>query len=115
MPKLNKEHYFFSNQSYICFLTTILNAIQDAQIPKYSSPYSKKRYNQHQLLALLLLKEYFKCGYRELIEMIQLMEILQKQLMLKEIPHYSTLCKFSDRMNSETLNKLMKSLYRFFP
>jgi hypothetical protein len=75
-------------------LTTSLNAIQDAQTPKYSSPYLKKRYNQHQLLALLLLKEYFKCGYRELSEMIQLIDILQKQLILKEIPHYSTLSKF---------------------
>ena len=75
----------------------------------------KKGYNQHQLLALLLLKEYFKCGYRELIEMIQLMDILQKQLMLQEIPHYSTLCKFSDRVNSEILTKLLKSIYRFYP
>ncbi len=91
MPKPYKEHYFFSNQNRSIF-DYYLNAIQDAQIPKYSSPYSKKRYNQHQLLALLLLKEYFKCGYRELIEMIQLMDILQDQLMLKDIPHYSTLC-----------------------
>ncbi len=47
--------------------------------------------------------------------MIQLMDNLQKQLMLQEIPHYSTLCKFSERINSEILTKLMKSIYRFYP
>jgi len=72
-------------------------------------------YNQHQLLSLLLLKEYFRCGYRELIEIVELMDIIQEQLMLKDIPHYSTLCKFSNRISSELLNRLMKSIFRFFP
>ena len=112
---MNKEQYIFSNHKYICFLTVALNAINEANIPKYTSRFSKKRYSQHQLLALLLLKEYLNCGYRELIEILELTDILQKQLMLKGIPHYSTLCKFSDRINSKILNKLMKSVYRFFP
>ena len=112
---MNKEQYFFSNHKYISFLTVAINAINAANIPEYASQFSKKVYNQHQLLALLLLKEYLKCGYRELTETLELTDILQKQLMLKEIPHYSTLCKFSDRINSQLLNKLLKSVFRFFP
>ena len=112
---MNKEHYFFSNHKYICFLTVAINAINEANIPEYSSRFSKKVYNQHQLLALLLMKEYLKCGYRELMEILELTEILQEQLNLKKIPHYSTLCKFSDRLNSNLLNRLMKSVYRFYP
>lgn len=79
MPKPNKEQYFFSNQKYICFLTTVLNIIHDSQIPKFSSVYSKRRYNQHQLLALLILKEYLNFGYRGLTEIIQLMDIIREQ------------------------------------
>lgn len=112
---MNKEHYFFSNHKYISFLTVVINAINEANIPEYSSRFSKKVYNQHQLLALLLMKEYLKCGYRELTEILELTDILQKQLKLKEIPHYSTLCKFSDRIHSDLLNRLMRSVYRFYP
>ena len=83
---MNKEQYIFSNHKYICFLTVALNAINEANIPKYTSRFSKKRYSQHQLLALLLLKEYLNCGYRELTEILELTDILQKQLMLKGIP-----------------------------
>ncbi len=96
-------------------MTVIINAINEANIPEYSSRFSKKVYNQHQLLALLLMKEYLKCGYRELTEILELTDILQKQLKLKEIPHYSTLCKFSDRIHSDLLNRLMRSVYRFYP
>lgn len=96
-------------------MTVVINAINEANIPEYSSRFSKKVYNQHQLLALLLMKEYLKCGYRELTEILELTDILQKQLKLKEIPHYSTLCKFSDRIHSDLLNRLMRSVYRFYP
>ena len=51
--------------------------INAANIPKYASQFSKKVYIQHQLPALLLLKEYLKCGHRELTEIIELSEILQ--------------------------------------
>ena len=115
MPKPNKEHYFFSNQKYITFLTIALNVIAEINYPKFRSRFSKKQYNQHQLLALLLLKEYLHFGYRDLIETIELMEPIQKQLDLKTIPHYSTLCKFSDRISSDLLNRLIRGINRFYP
>ena len=115
MPKPNKEHYFFSNQKYITFLTIALNVIVEINYPKFRSRFSKKRYNQHQLLAPLLLKEYLQCGYRDLIETIELMDIIQEQLGLKTIPHYSTLCRFSERISSDLLNRLIRGINRFYP
>lgn len=115
MPKRNKEQYFFSNQKYITFLTIALNVIADIKYPKFRSRFSKKQYNQHQLLALLLLKEYLHIGYRDLIETVELMEIIQEQLGLKTIPHYSTLCKFSDRVSSDLLTRLIRGINRLYP
>jgi len=115
MPKPNKEHYFFSNQKYITFLTIALNVIAEINYPKFRSRFSNKQYNQHQLLALLLLKEYLHFGYRDLIETIELMDPIQKQLDLKTIPHYSTLCKFSDRISSDLFNRLIRGINRFYP
>ena len=95
---MNKEQYFFSNHKYICFLTVAINAINDANIPKYALQISKRVYNQHQLLALLLLKEYLKYGYRELIEIIELREckhitrslfILKNKIKLWKLMQYS--------------------------
>jgi len=43
---------------YIRFVKLSSGLIKDSRIPLYSSKYSKKTYTQHQLLILLLLKEY---------------------------------------------------------
>jgi transposase len=108
MPNNNKEQYFFSDQTYICFLTACRSAIEMAKIPLYSSPYSRRDYNQHQLISLLLLKEFIGQGYRELIKLTEISEILQESLGLAKIPHYSTLCKFVSRWDSSSLNQIFK-------
>ena len=96
MENTNKEHYFFSDQKYICFLTSCQNAIQLTGVSAYSSQYSRKDFNQHQLLTLLLFKEYLGARYRDFVNLIEIMDIVHEQLQLNEIPHYSTLCKFSN-------------------
>lgn len=108
MANNNKEHYFFSDQTYICFLTACQSAITLARIPLYSSQYSRKDYNQHQLLALLLLKEFIGQGYRGLVHLTEISQIIKEMLGLDEIPHYSTLCKFASRFDSQSLNKVFK-------
>jgi transposase len=108
MPNTNKEHYFFSDQMYICFLTSCKSAIEMAEIPLYSSQYSRRDYNQHQLISLLLLKEFIGQGYRELVKLIEISGIVQESLGLAQIPHFSTLCKFSSRLESSFLNRIFK-------
>ncbi len=47
-----------SANRYIRVVESSSGLIKDSRIPIYSSKYSKKTYTQHQLLILLLLKEY---------------------------------------------------------
>lgn len=79
-----------------------------AKIPLYSSQYSRKDYNQHQLLSLLLLKEFIGQGYRELIKVIEISEVVQEALGLAKIPHFTTLYKFASRLDSSSLNQIFK-------
>jgi len=65
MANNNKGQYFFSDQTYNCFLTACNSAIGLAKIRRYSSLYSRKDYNQHQLITLHLLKEFTGQGFRE--------------------------------------------------
>ena len=54
-----------STNRYIMFVELSSRLIRDSRIPLYSSKYSKKTYTQHQLLVLLLLKEYLAEDYDE--------------------------------------------------
>ena len=113
MANPNKEHYFFSDQKYICFLTSCQNAIRLTGVPEYSSRYSRKDFSQHQLLTLLLFKEYLGFRYRDFVKLIEIMGIVQEQLDLSEIPHYSTLCKFSKRVPTSLINQLFRKACSF--
>ena len=113
MGNTNKEHYFFSDQKYIFFLTSCQNAIRLTGVPEYSSRYLRKDFNQHQLLTLILFKEYLGARYRDFVNLIEIMDIVQEQLHLNEIPHYSTLCKFSKRIPASALNQLFQKACSF--
>lgn len=109
-----KEPYFYGNQRHISFLTITLNAIQASKIPLYSSKFSRKDFNQHQLLSLVIFKQYLGLRYRDFIELVELMDVINKRLGISRIPHYSTLCKFSARISSILLLKIYKEVMRIF-
>ena len=113
MANKNKERFFYSDQKYICFLTSCQCAIRLAGIPRYSSPYSRRDFDQHQLLVLLLFKGYLGFHYRDIVKLVEITDIVQEQLHLDEIPHYSTLCKFSKRIPAPVLNRLFRKACSF--
>jgi transposase len=108
-----KEPYFYGNQKHISFLTATMNAIRESKIPLYSSKFSRKDYNQHQLLALLVFKEYLGARYREIIELVEVMDAIQTRLGISRIPHFTTLCKFSSRISSSILTEIHKQATNF--
>lgn len=108
-----KELYFHGNQKHISFLTATLNAIRESKIQLYSSKFSRKDYNQHQLLALLILKEYLGVIYREIVELVEVMDVIQRRLGIPRIPHFTTLCKFSSRISSTILTQVCKQVNTF--
>ena len=66
-----KEAFKKSTNQYIKFVEISFGLIRHSRIPLYSSKFSKKIYTQHQLLTLLLLKEYLAEDYHNTIELTE--------------------------------------------
>jgi len=64
----------------------------------YSSHFSRKDFTQPQLLAILVLRQFFKTDYRGVIQMLQDFSDLRTALELNKVPHYSTLCYAEKRL-----------------
>jgi len=88
--------------------------VKAARISPYSCKYSKKIYTQHQLLVLILLKDYRNQHYREFIDDIGDMEHIQQILGLLTIPHFSTLQKFFCRIKSLYLRYAFRKTLNLF-
>jgi hypothetical protein len=115
MHKSNhKEPYFYSNQKHISFLTITLNAIKSANVPVYRTKFSKHEFNQHQLLSLVIFKEYLGVKYRQLCDILELTGDIKEILGCTRIPHYSTLCKFSHRISSKLVSRVLQTVTSLF-
>jgi len=103
-----------SANRYIRFVELSSGLIRDSRIPLYSSKYSKKTYTQHQLLILLLLKEYLSEDYRDTVELTEVMDSLREKIQLDEVPHFTTIQKFCQRIRSPMLSRLLNRLIKQF-
>jgi hypothetical protein len=109
-----KETKIVSINRYIRFVEISSRLIKESRIPLYSSKFSKKTYNQHQLLILILLKEYLSEDYRDTVELVDLMNDIKQRINLDSIPHFTTLHKFSQRISSFTFTRLLNRLIKRF-
>jgi len=103
-----------SANRYIRFVELSSGLIRDSRIPLFSSKFSKKTYTQHQLLILLLLKEYLSEDYRDTVELAEIMESLREKIHLNEVPHFTTIHKFCQRIRSSTFTRLLNRLIKQF-
>jgi len=103
-----------SANRYIRFVELSSGLIKDSRIPLFSSKFSKKTYTQHQLLILLLLKEYLSEDYRDTVELTKIMDSLREKLHLNEVPHFTTIHKFCQRIRSSTFTRLLNRLIKLF-
>lgn len=67
-------------------------------LPAYSSPFSPKVFTQHQLFAILVLRQFFRTDYRGIVQLLHDLSDLRDALELKKVPHYSTLCYAEQRL-----------------
>ena len=67
-------------------------------LPTYSSKFSRKDFTQHQLFALLVLREFLKQDYRGLEQLLTDWSDLRRALGLKKVPDHSTLQKAEQRL-----------------
>jgi len=103
-----------STNKYIRFVDIASQVIKESRIPLYSCKFSKRTYNQHQLLTLLLLKEYLAEDYRDTVELIEIMDSIRQKIDLKEIPHFTTIQKFCHRIKSFVFDRLLNRLMKLF-
>jgi hypothetical protein len=103
-----------SANRYIRFVELSSGLIRDSRIPLFSSKFSPKTYTQHQLLILLLLKEYLSEDYRDTVELTEIMDSLREKIRLDEVPHFTTIQKFCQRIRSSTFNRLLNRLMKMF-
>jgi len=110
MPLKSKEPRIKSTNRYIRFLNHAYALIKNSRIPRYSCKYSKHVYSQHQLVAILLLKEYFQEDYRDIVDLLECSEIFKEILELDQVPHFTTLHKFLQRSRSPLLSILFRRI-----
>jgi len=67
-------------------------------LPMYSHRFSPKKFTLPQLLAILVLKKFFKTDYRGITVLLQDFPQLAKTLKLKSVPHYTTIQKAAKRI-----------------
>lgn len=80
-------------------------------LPDYSHQYSPKKFTQPQLVACLVLKEFFTTDYRGISAILEDSSDLKKVLELKVVPHYTTLQKAAARLlKKKTMRKLIESI-----
>lgn len=78
-------------------------AVAQEALPAYSSPFSPKVFTQHQLFAILVLRQFFRTDYRGVAQLLTDLSDIREALNLKKVPHYSTLCYAERRLPKKGL------------
>ncbi|MGA2799971.1 MAG: IS5 family transposase [Candidatus Micrarchaeaceae archaeon] len=78
----------------------------------YSDRYSKKTYTQHQHAVAVLLMKYERKTYRDIAELLK--ELWLYFAFDNEIPHFTTLQKFFDRVQIYVWDFLISKTYELF-
>ena len=98
----------------IRFIQAANSVVKSTHLNLYSCKYSKKIYTQHQLLVLILFKDFRNQHYREFIEDVGDMERVQEILDLSIIPHFTTLQKYLCRIKSLYLRFTFRKTLNMF-
>lgn len=112
METNNKGPRLRSANKYIRIIEALVPVVRSSRIPPYSCKYSRRTYTQHQHLVLILFKEVLHTDYRSTIDLIELMGGLRELLGLEQVPHFTTLQKFLQRIRSIYLDIILKRVIR---
>jgi len=67
-------------------------------LPHYSCAVSRRDFTQHQLFAVLVVREFMHLDYRGIVTLLREWSDLREELGLTKVPHYSTLCYAEERL-----------------
>ncbi len=93
-------------------IATVAYVTAQRALPAYRHIKSPKKFTQHQLAAILVLKEFFTTDYRGIEEILKDSSDLRTILELRYgVPHYTTIQKAAHRLTrKKTLDKLIKEI-----
>lgn len=84
-----------------------LTVAQEA-LPAYSSVKSRRDFTQHQLFAILALRQFFQTNYRTICQLLCEFSDLRTVLGLTKVPHYTTLQKAQQRLIKKGVGSVFK-------
>jgi hypothetical protein len=78
------------------------HAVAADGLPAYSHRFSPKKFTQHQLFAILVLKEFLRTDYRGVCQHLADCPGLRDAIELSAVPHWTTVQKAADRLLKKT-------------
>ncbi|MBV9178021.1 MAG: IS5 family transposase [Nitrososphaeraceae archaeon] len=94
---------------YVRLANTMMRVLKNARIPLFLFKKSNHIFTVWQHLILLVIRQYEGKSYRMFVEWLVEAYYLRMFLQLSHIPHYTTLQKFSCRINGTLLEKIISS------
>jgi len=76
----------------------VAHAVAVESLPAYAHRFSPKKFTQHQLFAVLALKEFMRCDYRKIAQLLEHCPDLREVIGLKQAPHFTTIQKAASRL-----------------
>ena len=73
-------------------------AVAREALPEYASKFSKRTYTQHQLFAVLAVRQFLRTDYRGIEQHLRDWSDLRTALGLRTVPDHSTVQKAADRL-----------------
>ncbi|HEY9492775.1 MAG TPA: IS5 family transposase [Nitrososphaeraceae archaeon] len=94
---------------YVRLANTIYRVLRNSRIPLFLHRKSNHLFSVWQYMVLLTVRQYEGKSYRMFAEWLVEAYYLRMFLQLSHIPHYTTLQKFSSRINGTLLEKIISS------
>ncbi len=104
---LERDAHMTKKSRYIRFCKAVRMVVKASSLPKYTSKFSKKKFTVYQHMTLLALKEYENKSYRRFKEWLMVTDKIVEFLGLPEIPHFTTLNKFMNRVNTKVVQNII--------
>lgn len=99
---------------YVRLAGIIYRVLMRSRIPLFSHKKSNHVFSLWQHIVLLTVRQYEGKSYRMFVEWLVEAYYLRMFLQLSHIPHYTTLQKFSSRINGTLLEKIISSFILLF-
>ena len=90
------------------FYQLVEKVFQRVRFPLRFSNFSKRMYGNFTHVFLLVYKEKLNLSYRRFVQVCDEVN-LQRMLCIKRIPHYSTLCKFLNKVDKVLFERMVRA------